>query len=320
MCSLGTTPSRMHTITLEPVATLTGEDDARIVAFDVDYEGTPVVTVATEPLDYRREGAGGVTFAKTQSASKQGYRIYKAYEGEFFLTTTIGGEPFNIHFTQPLPDGRLLLACGRCVNHNGTAEKNGRIYSEGGEFIHGITLGDGIEHLRVDLSGRIWAGYFDEGVLGNFGWSDPLGHAGLVAWSTDGKQLFEFTPSGDAPPILDCYAMNVAKDRVWICYYSDFPLVQIQNFTIAGQWQSPVSGARAFAVMGTRVLFSGGYDETNHYRLFALKDGSMTFLREFQLADSSNEPLHAVRIVGANDSLYLLRRRELFHLSLRDVP
>lgn len=31
----------MHTITLEPVATLAGEDEARIVAFDIDYEGTP---------------------------------------------------------------------------------------------------------------------------------------------------------------------------------------------------------------------------------------------------------------------------------------
>jgi hypothetical protein len=113
--------------------------------------------------------------------------------------------------------------------------------------------------------------------------------------------------------------MNVAKDGVWICYYTDFPLVQIRDGAVVGHWQVPISGAHAFAVQGTRVLFSGGYNEPNHYRLFELKDSGMTCLREFRLADESGNAIQAQRVIGARDGLHLLRGGEVHRLLIREV-
>lgn len=48
---------------------------------------------------------------------------------------------------------------------------------------------------RVAPDGTIWAGYFDEGVVGNFGWGGPgptrLGADGIGAWSSELKKVWE---------------------------------------------------------------------------------------------------------------------------------
>ena len=46
-------------------------------------------------------------------------------------------------------------------------------------------LGDGIQDCVVKKDGTIITSYFDEGVFGNYGWDEPLGDCGLIAWTSD---------------------------------------------------------------------------------------------------------------------------------------
>jgi hypothetical protein len=155
----------METIIPQLVATLKGEDLTKIVAFGVDFESTPVIATATKPLDYRTVETSGASFPKIEGATPQTYLIYQAYEGEFHLTATVENETFNIHFVQPFPDGRLLLAGGRCAYRHNDPDKNGRIYDTHGNFLHGITLGDGIENIQVDAQGCGSGGRFNTRTL-----------------------------------------------------------------------------------------------------------------------------------------------------------
>jgi hypothetical protein len=125
-------------------------------------------------------------------------------------------------------------------------------------------LGDGIQHVQIDRLGRIWVGYFDEGVFGNFGWgisgaSQPLGAAGLVCYDQYGRATWEYSPSDGLEYIADCYALNVAEEYVWACYYTDFPIIRIDPQGRVDGWRTDLSGPRELAVEGTSVLSFGGY-------------------------------------------------------------
>ena len=90
-------------------------------------------------------------------------------------------------FVQPLPDGGYLVARSRCAWTPKGPEKNAVVVDSTGRVVRRGTLGDGIAHLQADRDGRIWVGYFDEGIAGNLGWGfdgpEPLGASGLVRWS-----------------------------------------------------------------------------------------------------------------------------------------
>lgn len=72
---------------------------------------------------------------------------------------------------QRLPDGGYALASSRSE----IGEKNLQLFDRSGRFRSSFAVGDGIEHLAVDKRGRIWVGYFDEGIYGG----DPLSSCGL---------------------------------------------------------------------------------------------------------------------------------------------
>lgn len=76
-------------------------------------------------------------------------------------------------FIQPLRDGEFVIAGSRAAWRPEGPERNLHHYSSSGDLIAAWCIGDGIAHLQTDAPGRIWAGYFDEGVYGNFGWGRP---------------------------------------------------------------------------------------------------------------------------------------------------
>ncbi|WP_440117757.1 hypothetical protein [Paenibacillus sp. QZ-Y1] len=78
-----------------------------------------------------------------------------------------------------------------------------------GNTIREFLLGDGIQSVQVTKNGTIWTSYFDEGVFGNNGWSNPIGSQGLVAWDEHGNKLYE----DHAADIADCYALNVVNEE-----------------------------------------------------------------------------------------------------------
>lgn len=309
----------MPELILDPYSSLSEADGGEVVAFGVGWDGLPYIVTALAPLDYRTPDSGGASFPKIRPDGPQSYRIHRGDPGTTSLVTTIQQEAFNIHQVQPMGhDGILLISC-RCQYREDGADENGRLYHIDGGFLHGITLGDGIQDVAVTRNGLIWTSYFDEGVFGNFGWSEPLGSSGLVAWRPEGTVAYAYEPPNGLDRICDCYAMNACGNDVWICYYTDFPLVQIRNGRIEADWQIPVRGADAFAISGDHALFRGGYKNRDSYHLLELAQQLAREKSRFQLRDRQGEPIKAQRVAGRGNTIFLLRDREVFRLTVEDA-
>ena len=180
-------------------------------------------------------------------------------------------------FAQPLLDGILLAD-----SNQSSLQLNARVYDFDGNLLREFELGDGIEDIQTTASGDIWASYFDEGVFGR-----TVAAAGLVRFDAHGSPTYEFQPSEGLDRISDCYALNVeSHETVWFYYYTPFLLVRLRNEAINGFWRTDISGARAFAVSGDRVVIHAGYDRRD-WRLLQLKDdatvenmGPVEFVKE----------------------------------------
>jgi hypothetical protein len=273
----------MPELVLDPYSSLAEAEPGAIVAFGVGWDGIPYVVTALDPLDDRTHHPGGALFPKIRPDAPQCYRIYRADPGGASLVATIGPEPFNIHQVQPVGHDHFLLVSSRCRYREEGPDENGRFYHVDGRFLQGITLGDGIQDVAVTPEGLIWTSYFDEGVFGNFGWTDPLGASGLVAWQQDGTVAYTYQPGDELDHVCDCYAMNACGNDVWICYYTDFPLVLIRDGAVAAHWTIPVSGADAFAISEDHALLRGGYENPDEYHLLELSRPSAVLRSRFQL-------------------------------------
>lgn len=123
-------------------------------------------------------------------------------------------------------DGTLLLVQSRCLKDGKYIERNARRYNPNGQLIEAFSLGDGINDMQIDETDTIWVSYFDEGIFGNFGWDQPMGSAGVVAYTNSGQRLWGASDYG----IIDCYALNVlSSEEIYFFYYDDFYLVQLSN-------------------------------------------------------------------------------------------
>jgi hypothetical protein len=304
-----------RSIRLSPVASLAPViGDGELVAFNIGPDGVTYFVVALKALDYRTEQPGGASFAKTIPEKPQKYRVVGLTGSLTVLDVIIEGERFNIHHIQPLPD-ELLLVCARsyCKGPD-DVEKNGRVYTRDGKFAREILLGDGIQSVQTTSSGVIWTSYFDEGVFGNYGWRNPIGASGLVAWDSAGNKLYEFQPGAELDSICDCYALNVqSEEDVWLYYYTDFPLVRLHRREIASVWKPSLSGSDAFAVSTSHAIFRGGSKDRDTYHIFSLsKQGSSNLLAKVELRNENGSKLVADRVVGRVDVIYLLSNKLLY--------
>ncbi|MEU6725855.1 hypothetical protein ABZ917_19305 [Nonomuraea wenchangensis] len=59
------------------------------------------------------------------------------------------------------------------------------------------------------------------------------------------------------PDVLwcDCYALNVGRDVVHVCPYTDFPLIEIDSDGIRSITPNPVTRCTGLAVSGTELAF-----------------------------------------------------------------
>jgi hypothetical protein len=80
-----------------------------------------------------------------------------------------------VSHVQPLPDGKVLIACARTQGTD-----NAEVWAGSGHRERAGLIGDAIEHLLATPSGAIWVGYFDEGVYG----AKPAAH-GLVRFTPE---------------------------------------------------------------------------------------------------------------------------------------
>jgi hypothetical protein len=288
------------------------------VNFNVGPSGEVYVLLAVNTLDYRTENDGAASFAKIVPEKPQHYRVLVYRKGELELDVAIRGERFNIHEIQPLGND-LLLVCSRS-EYRGRQDfdLNARVYSRDGVFIRAFLIGDGIQTIQATHQGEIWTSYFDEGVFGNFGWSDPVGAAGLVAWDALGAKTYEYDAIGAPDSIVDCYALNVAgAEDVWCYYYTDFPLVRIHQKRVASIWTVPVSGSGAFAVHRDHVLFAGGYGKRDELLLVRLAaNGTSTLVDEFGLIGDDEMPVKLANTVGRGTTLYVFSEAVLYEIDL----
>ena len=156
---------------------------------------------------------------------KSNWKI-RIIKSEGIETLELKNVPIMPSIADLFSDGTLLIVQSRCLKDGDNIERNARRYNTNGQLIEAFTLGDGISHVQIDETDTIWVGYFDEGIYGNFGWEQPMGSYGLIAYSMNGQKLW----GGSNYEIIDCYALNVVSSKeVYFYYYDDFYLVQLSD-------------------------------------------------------------------------------------------
>jgi hypothetical protein len=293
--------------------------DGSLVALGIGHDGAVYAAFALNRDDTSIERPDGAKFFKTRPDEPQVYRLFSWESGRVTADILIRGEPFNITEVQPL-GADLLLVCPRCRrNPGGDPERNARLYGRDGVLKSEFTLGDGIASVQTTEQGLIWVSYFDEGIFGNYGWSEPLGGSGLVAWSSSGTKLYEYTPPAGHEPISDCYALNVTRDRdVWCYYYTDFSMARIRNFVASDAWRMPVKGAHALALDGRTALLFGSYETRDQLHLVRLHArGTTEVVASFGLVLPSGEPLTVDRVAARDSRVLFASGNHIYETSVQ---
>jgi hypothetical protein len=221
---------------------------------------------------------------------------------------------------QPLPDGEVLLVGGRCHYRDGDPEENALVFNRDGKIQRRFVLGDGINGVQATDEGMIWVSYFDEGVFGNYGWNQPMGASGLICFDSTGRIVWEFAPPAGFDSICDCYALNVAKNAVWVCYYTDFPLVKIDSDKRVQGWKNGVGGASALAVDDEHVLLWGGYG-ANHSRCIVQNIGNeaLEHPREIEVGLPAGYELMGAKVMGRGSTLHVFAGNSWFTFDIEQI-
>ncbi len=112
-------------------------------------------------------------------------------------------------------------------------------------------------------------------------------------------------------------APTVTRDEVWLCYYTEFPLVQLRGGRVARHWSAPVAGSNAFAIGSGHCLFQGGYHKRNVYALAALESSvEPRIVRQFTLVDDAGNALVPSRMTARGDAIYLVVGTALYRLDI----
>jgi hypothetical protein len=230
---------------------------------------------------------------------------------------------------QPMPGGRFLLAGARCRWRRDGPDRNGVLYDADGQVVREGVLGDGISHVLATSDGQVWAGYFDEGIYGNYGWgqagtAEPVGAYGIVRFSPELAPVWHYpryTEVGPWDAISDCYALNVDGTCAWACYYADFPVVCIREDAVTG-WHNDITGASALAAAGSRVALFGGYGP-DHDRLALTELGADRAqpAGQYRVVLPGGEPLPAgTQVLGRGSRLHFLTGTSWYQLDMDDIP
>lgn len=290
-----------------------------LISISIGPTGALYVLAVTAPADYRGVRANGVGYAKITTDRVHDFAILCLDRNEP-RRWRIRRQHWNFHHVQPLPDNELLLVNARS-RYRGADDydENARVFGADGRLVRAFLLGDGIQHVQATADGRIWTSYFDEGIFGNFGWSDPIGKHGLALWTESGAQLYAYTPSDDLDWIADCYALNVVSDdEAWCYYYTQFPLVRICRQRVEAFWHCPLQGASGFAVWQNQVLFRGGYAHRDLYHWFELAEhGRMALRSVYRFVDKTGQPLRADMFASRGHTMFLVQGKRCYHVDVR---
>jgi hypothetical protein len=306
-------------VTAEPLADLRAALDgcADPVAFGVGLDGAVYAAArlsGDEPV--REVGRGGASFLKSQLAKPAEWRVVRAGEGPE-RCMTVSGSSLVVSYVQPLPGERVLLVGARCQWRRKGPERNAVIVDREGRVAGSLTVGDGVEDVRVAPDGRIWVSYFDEGIFGNYGWSNPgptpIGDPGLVAFGEDGEILFAYDAgAAGSDTMCDAYALNVtAEGAAWVYFYTQFPIVRIQDGRYR-VWPTDVRGAHALAVRGDRALLVGDYDDRSIARVVSLGAKGATVVEKVRIECGESALPRSARVSGFGEDLVVFWDRRAY--------
>jgi|GEM_PF-2300423 len=172
------------------------------------------------------EEIGGHPAIKGDNASAALFSAWaaKARTAEASLWIFDGVSPPVRQLTLPLetpfpvvdrfPDGRWLVVGARGV------DDNARVLNSSGALLSRFRLGDGVEQVKIDALGRIWVGWFDEGVGCNEDWvvaglDWPPSHGAVACFDDTGAFVWGPDLMKGAHP-FDCESLNVADDIGWL--------------------------------------------------------------------------------------------------------
>ena len=234
------------------------------------------------------------------------------------------------HITvQPMPGDRFLVVGARCRWRRDGPDRNAVLYDARGQVVSEHVLGDGIAHVLATSTGQVWAGYFDEGIYGNYGWGQaesepPVGAYGIVQFSPELEVAWHYphyTAAGPWEPVNDCYALNVADACTWACYDSDFPVVCIRDGTVTG-WHNHIKGVQALAVAGSRVALFGGYGpDHDRLALTELGAGRARLAGEYRVVLPGGQPLPpGTQVTGRGPLLHFLADSNWYQLDIGGIP
>jgi hypothetical protein len=146
-----------------------------------------------------------------------------------------------------------------------------------------------------------------------------MGVPGIVCFTSELERAWEysFESNSSLGPIDDCYALNVDGESVWAYYYSDFPVVRIEDGSVRA-WTNEVAGARALAVRSDNVWLAGGYgSERDRLVTGALQGGKLIVLatQRIVLPDGSELPERAA-VTGQGSRLHVIHGQDWFTLGM----
>jgi hypothetical protein len=277
------------------------------------------ICLLTVNIAPEREVGPIATFPQSKTNSVHNYKVMIMTK-DSTEEIEIPNESWNYHFVQPIDsNNNILLACARSHYYkDGSYDKNGRVFNKQGAFIRDLLLGDGIQNLQVSSQNTIWTSYFDEGVFGNYGWTNPVGSVGLRAWDFNGNEIYKYNNDGNHF-ISDCYALNVIDDNnVWFYFYTDFELARKQNDSISF-YKPDISGSDGFIVYDKYVLFRGGYKKHNNYFLYKFGSKGLEFLGEVKLLNENGRSIETNYFDCRSSRMVLLSDNKLYLVDLKDL-
>lgn len=219
--------------------------DWELVNLAVDWSGLPLLLMIEGRGPEPPRGSDSGTWSWWFNTKPKALHIIDFQVGKIRTTCIERGREAYGGPIQPFKDG-WIAGWGQ----------DGRVncYDSAGIPRESLDLGKGIEAIQTEPGGRIWVSYFDEGVYGS-----GISTEGLVCFDGAGAPIFrfrEFARQNELPHIDDCYAMNVAANgEVWVNYYSDFPLVCLQNMHLKKRWLEFGSLGSTFAVRDEGLFY-----------------------------------------------------------------
>lgn len=295
---------------------LTGKDE--IIDISISNKGIDLLLIHTKPM-YRISTPQG-TFSKIKSDKPKDFSFLRiGFDGGLVQKNRIPQQYFNFHYACYLPAiEELVLVSARCRYHNAdNIDRNARVFDLDGNFKRDFVMGDGINDIKVDTNDQLWTAYFDEGIFGNYGWELPIGMPGLIAWDHLGNQQWAYEPIDGLNYMADCYAINIGEDNsIWFYFYTEFPLVQLNNQREIKFWETDLRGAGCINVWKGQVLFSGGYQEKD-FHLYKIVGQELEKLEDISFQSSKGKKLQKrdyIRSTGA--TIGFLQDKKVYYTNL----